>query len=212
MSICSVAFIILENDGRVRNGGGSQCFFEVSVTHPELYAYSDSAAKGCAIGMAARKEASERLIDRFRQLYDVTECCDGELICRAEFHSTSESYVLTKNAELWSHDDNEYVFIFSGECLNAEDASERIERTRAEGMERIVPKDGHRTSDITTIFVYDVIQAESKRIIGKYSFRKNYALMFRGWTDHRVGALELSTGDVLTNRAGRSLRKILQGL
>ncbi|MBQ7405104.1 MAG: hypothetical protein IJV90_01640 [Candidatus Methanomethylophilaceae archaeon] len=50
----------------------------------------------------------ERLKDSYRHYYDIHD--DDGWSFRAEFHSRSGGYILTKSAEMWSAEDHEYAY------------------------------------------------------------------------------------------------------
>lgn len=149
------------------------------------------------------------VIDRLRKIYscyyDIEDIGNDGLIFTAEFHSTSEKFILVKSARLWSENDNEYVYVFSGSKLDEIEASAALNRSRTMAEAIIDTGGDHRTSDITTIFVYDEISESARHCITKYKYHRSYKLYLHGWTDHRTAALETATGRTFHNRLGKKV-------
>ena len=147
-----------------------------------------------------RAEFLDRLLAAFQRYYNISrENATPSFAAEAAFHSNNEQYFLFKSAKLSDAESHEYIFIASEEHLDLADA-ERLDRLAWEtGLSRVTPHSGHRNTDITLILLADTIAP-------------SYRHMLHGWSDYRLVALELSTGQLTYNRKGQSLRKLFRNI
>lgn len=155
---------------------------------------------------------TEALLDRYAAYYDVERCSEGDLVARAEFHSRGEKYLLTRAVNLWSVEDHEYVFFFSGGSLGRKELEHAHGLSIAEGMSRIEPSSEHRSSLITTVLIYDSIDDACVEEIKSLKLHRDFGFMLKGWMDYRIAALEASSGRSASNRAGRDVVRNLEAV
>ena len=79
------------------------------------------------------------------------------------------------------------------------------------GMARIRPHLEHRSSFITALFVCDSMTEEAARAVRRSRHHKDFLLSLHGWMDFRAAAVDLATGAVAVNGAGRDLEKFIRG-
>lgn len=151
----------------------------------------------------------DRLLQSYSVYYDVEGCDEWDLVARASFHSRGEKYLLTRSVNLWSVEDNEYVFVYAGDHLGPDDLERAIRMSSESGLSMIKPSSEHRSSMITTILIYRSIDKCCSKHIKAYREHRDFGFMLRGWMDHRVAALETSTSMVVSNRAGRDVARNL---
>lgn len=154
---------------------------------------------------------ADLLLDRYSAYYDVARCDEGDLFARAEFHSRGEKYFLVRNVNLWSVEDHEYVFFFAGERLTPQILERDRQMSIDEGMSRIRPGSNHRSSCITTVLLYDLIDDECFEAIKKIKLHRDFGFMLKGWMDYRIAAVDVS-GTTCYNRAGRDVIRNLTSL
>ena len=156
--------------------------------------------------------AVDRLLRAYSAYYDVERCHDGNLVAKAFFHSRGEKYLLTRSINLWSVEDNEYVFVYAGDTLVPDNLERAIKMSSEKGMSMIKPNSEHRSSMITTILIFTTIDKCCTKLIRTYREHRDFGFMLKGWMDHRVAALETSNLTVVSNRAGRDVAKNLDAL
>lgn len=93
----------------------------------------------------------DRLLQSYSAYYDVEECDERDLVAKARFHSRGEKYLLTRSVNLWSVEDNEYVFIYAGDHLDPEGLEHAIQMSSETGMSMIKPSSEHRSSMLSSI-------------------------------------------------------------
>ncbi len=155
----------------------------------------------------------DRLLKALQRYYNIPrETVTSPFAAEAVFHSNNEQYFLLKSAKLSDSESHEYMFIASEERLEAADV-ERLDQIAWEtGLSRVQPHGGHRNTDITLILLADTISPEAAALVKKLRHYKSYRYMLRGWSDYRLVALELSSGQLTYNRKGQSLKKLFRNI
>jgi len=158
---------------------------------------------------------SEEVLDRLQKqycvYYDVRTAIEHKSMpfaLEADFHSSSEKYVLVKSAQLWRFENHEYVFIADISDLNEENFARYKDIVLCEGLSRVRPHKEHMYTHITLIIVADHIEPSLFRVISKTRFHKDYKFSFHGWADFRLVAFECSSGSVVYNRQGGNLKRL----
>lgn len=157
-------------------------------------------------------EALECLLPSYTNYYDRNPDPPAPFQAAAEFHSHGESYILVKAAKLWEMDSNEYVYFSAEDSLPAEAVRLRIEAAWSDAMPQITPSDNHRNSDVTVIFLTTALDDEGRKLVRRTVRSQGYKHGLQGWSNLRIGAIELSTGRITCNRHGRDLKKLLSNI
>ena len=158
------------------------------------------------------QEALERLLRSYTRYYDLSETPPAPFQAAAEFHSHGESYLLIKSAKLWEMDSNEFVYFSAEDAMSTECVSNRIETAWNLAMPQIQPGENHRNSDVTVLFLTESLPDDARRLVRHTNRSKGYKHGIQGWSNLRLGAIELSTGRVTVNRHGRDLKKLLSNI
>ena len=156
----------------------------------------------------------DRILKSYEIYYDVKKTEKNllpiEAIC--EFHMHNEKYVLSKKAQLWSTDANEYVYIFKMDALTKDLFLKCKKFAYEEGMKIINPKPGHMYSYITTIFIYDYCDKKTENIIKKCKITKNFKFSLHGWMDFHIACINTSENKIFSNKSGKVTSKFLKQL
>ena len=158
------------------------------------------------------EEALEKLLPAYTRYYDVSREAPAPFAATAEFHSHGESYLLVKAAKLWEMDSNEYVFIVAEDALTDADVAARIDAAWDGTMPRVTPSENHRNSDVTVLFLVPELDSAARKTVKRTVRSVGYQHGFQGWSNLRLGAIELSTGRITTNRHGADLKKLLRNI
>mgnify|MGYP000031323742 CR=1 FL=1 len=65
---------------------------------------------------------------------------------------------------------------------------------------------------LTALVLCDEADEQALRALTKKKHRREFKLSLHGWMEFRIAAVDLSTGDIATNRSGKDLGKSLSGL
>lgn len=127
------------------------------------------------------------------------------------FHSTDESFVLSRKIRLWRAETHEFVYVFSVPELSAELYDTCRGRALELGMRLIRPHIEHRSSFITAVFVCDSMTDDAAVAVKKSRHHKDFLFSLHGWMDYRAAAVNLATGSIAVNGAGRDLAAFIHG-
>ena len=167
----------------------------------------------------------DRLLAKYAGSFDITRdaLVGGQLYpAYGYFFSQGEKYVLTRKANLWSVRAYEYV-IFQTEGKLTEDIFrkdilEGAVRTLTEYIEpHYIRRDGkypekdHMVSYLTAVVICEGLPEQGvEALLKKTRFDRGYLLSMRGHSELRVAVVDVSAGKVLTNPAGRQIRRMLK--
>ena len=127
-----------------------------------------------------------------------------------EYHERGEKYVLTKKAQLWAVEADEYVFIKEVDNLNKEALLDYFELQKSSLFKIVNPRPDHMSSAVILLLICGTVEENIPKLVKKLKFRKNFKLSFWGWADALVAVVDLSTKKVYTNSAAKHLRKSLE--
>ena len=152
----------------------------------------------------------EGLKSAYTAYYDIEEFEDGTpLKALCAYHNRDSQYVLVKKAELWAAESHEYLYLWETERLDQGLLEEVFRRTLADGEPRVRPHSQHMYTYLTAVVVCGSVDRETLEQLKKLRKRREFRLSLHGWMEFRIAAVELSTGEIVTNRAGRGLGKDL---
>ena len=161
-----------------------------------------------------REQAVSRLLESYKTYYNITDCPSGPKGLRAvcEFYERSEKFVLSKKAELWSADCEEFIYLFDVPELTLSVYEECRNFAYNDGMERSHIGPGHMYTYITPVFICDSFQADAGKALKKCHIYKSFRFALHGWMDFHTAALEVGSNRIITNRSGRCVEKVLKNV
>ena len=160
-----------------------------------------------------RESAIERLLKNYEPFYDIHMMINGDrspIIARCDFFEHSGQYVISKKAELWSAENEEFLYLVNIPHLTLETFEELKSEIHADGMKRIHVGPGHMASYVTAVFVCDTCDEDARKALKKCRIYKSFHFSLHGWMDHHTALVELSTGQIDGNLGGRHTAKILK--
>lgn len=155
------------------------------------------------------EEALNALLASYRRYYDVkTEGVAPPFVAEAVFNSHDEQFFLSRRVTLAESESHEYVFIAAEELVDLASIQRLDEAAWAEGLSRVKPHFNHRNSDIVLAVLAERISPEAKAYLRSVMRYQSYCLTFKGWSHYSVAALEVSSGEFLSNKRGRALKNV----
>lgn len=157
-----------------------------------------------------RTEALEKLLRSFVRYYNVkTEDVEEPFAAEAEFFSDEQQYFLIKAAKISESSSREFVYFATPRELTYPLLKTLDETAWERGLSQVNPGPGHRNSDVTLIILADRIEKDAFDAVKKLKHYKSYTYRLHGWSNYRLVALELSTGRIVHNRQGETLKKLV---
>ena len=162
-------------------------------------------------------QLSERVVQDLKKAYaayfDVEEIDDGTALkALCSFHVRDSQYVLVKKAELWAAENHEYLYLWDAGELDEAAVEEIFRRTLADGEPRVRPHSQHMYTYLTAVVVCGSVDRETLEQLKKLRKRREFRLSLHGWMEFRIAAVDLSTGEITVNRAGKAMVKDLKRL
>lgn len=157
--------------------------------------------------------ALDRLKRAYAAYYDIEDIEDGTpLKALCAYHMRDSQYVLVKKAELWAAENHEYLYLCAVDHLDEGAVDQIFQRVLEDGEPRVHPHIQHMYTYLTAVTLYDSAEPQALAKLRKLKKRREYKLSLHGWMEFRIAAVDLSTGDIATNRSGKDLGKSLSGL
>ena len=158
------------------------------------------------------QEALDKLLLSYQSYYNIKQQdAAAPFAAEAEFHMTEEQYFLFKTAKINAVGTHEYVFFALRDgTLTLADIQSLEAAAWEEGMRRVSPYEGHKSSDVILYVFADTVEPDAGRFVRRLRRYKSYKHTFWGWSHFRVVVQELSTDTLFCNRMGRDLRKFFR--
>lgn len=159
-----------------------------------------------------REAVIDRLLRSYSSCYNIHLIEDDQvpITARCDFFEHSGKYVISKKAELWSADNEEFLYLVNIPHLTMELYQKWRDYIHEDGMNRIHVGPGHMASYITPVFICDTCEEEARKALKKCRIYKSFHFSLHGWSDHHTALIELSTGQIDANAGGRQTAKILK--
>lgn len=162
-------------------------------------------------------QLSETVLEKLKKAYaayfDIEEIDDGtglKAVCA--YHTRNSQYVLVKKAELWAAENHEYLYLWDIGTLDGAAVEKIFRHTLADGEPRIKPHTQHMYTYLTAVALFDSASPDALEQLKKLKRRREFKLSLHGWMEFRIAAVDLSTGEITVNRAGKALAKDLERL
>ncbi len=161
-----------------------------------------------------RESAIAKLLESYRAYFNVTEYEEDKrpLVAHCEFYQSSEKYVLSRKAQLWSAECEEFVYLFETERLTKEIFETCKDYAYEDGMGRAHIGPGHMYTYITPVFICDTCDPDARKALKKCRLYKSFRFSLHGWMDFHTAVLEVSDNKMTTNSSGKCVREILKNV
>lgn len=159
-----------------------------------------------------REEAISTLLDSYRAYFNIIRCEEEKkpLVAVCEFFEHSEKYVMSRKAQLWNADCEEFIYLFDIEHLTLEEYERCKDYAYEDGMKRAHIGPGHMYTYITPIFICDSCDVDAVKALKKCRIYKSFRFSLHGWMDFHNAVLEVNTNKIYTNNSGKCVAKILK--
>lgn len=162
--------------------------------------------------MGNRKEILESLLKSYQRYYNIeTYGQPGSyLAARCDYFEHAEKYVISRRAELWSANCEEFLYLFDVPKLTTEIYKQCEKLAYEDGSGRMNVGPGHMYTYITAVFACDDADEEAVRALKKSRIHKSFHFSLHGWMDYRAALVVSGKDGVSSNGAGRCVAKIMK--
>ncbi len=168
---------------------------------------------------AGKRDVSTRdavvttLKNSYTTYYDVHEIDDDTPVkARCDYFEHEEQYFLSKKAELWSADCEEFLYILNIPHLTLEEFEKWRDYVYEDGMKRVHVVKGHMYSYITPVFICDTCDEDALAALKKCRIYKSFHFSLYGWMDYHTVIVEVPTRKISANMGGHETAKILKNV
>ena len=132
-----------------------------------------------------RETAISTLLDSYRAYFNITlfEEEQKPLTAVCEFFEHSERYVLSRKAQLWASEAEEFIYLFDVDHLTLETYEKFRDYAREDGMKRANIGPGHMYTYITPIFICDSCDDDARKALKKCRIYQSFRFSLHGWMD-----------------------------
>lgn len=160
-----------------------------------------------------RTDAVETLLKSYAAYFNINRFDDDKnslLVARCDFFEHSQKYVLSRKAELWSTDSEEFLYLFNVPKLDLETLNACQKTAYEDGMSRLNIGPGHMYSFITAVFLCDFCAEDARKALKKTRIYKSFHFSLHGWMDYHTVAVSFDDNKINSNYSGRSTAKIMK--
>ena len=155
----------------------------------------------------------ERLLESYKAYYDIylnEENWDSAIVARCEYYEHSEKFVMSKKAELWSENSEEFLYLIKLQRFTLADFELYKNLIYKDGMERAHIGPGHMYTYITPVFVCEEADEDAITALKKCRIYKSFRFSFHGWMDFHTAVIEINKNKISSNASGRCVERVLK--
>ena len=157
-----------------------------------------------------------QILDGYRSNYNVELLTGkGELVATAYMHMSHGQHALSRKFEMWSADEDEYVYFYRTSHLTSDLAKRFIDEAYADGfpkikLDHVTFNHQHMCTRLVLIVFCDTAEADALKMIKKCRLYKSFQFSLKGWMEMHTAALSLADGTITNNRHARETAKYLK--
>lgn len=158
-------------------------------------------------------EVIDELIKCYEAYYDIhLQPNDSlpNLVAVCEYFERSQKYVLSRKAELWSANCEEFIYLFHIETLTEDFYKQCIDYALEDGLKRAHIGPGHMYTYITPVFICNSSDEKAKKLLKKCRIYKSFKFSLHGWMDFHTAVVEVSNDTITTNKSGKCVGQNLE--
>ncbi len=142
----------------------------------------------------------------FKDPEDEENCLPLQLL--GELNETSERYLLVCKFNIYTINNDEYLFIQSFNKPITQSILDTYTTWIETKMQTLKPRKNHMTSSYLLVLISEhSISDEQKQYITMYKYHKDYLLTLKGWSDIALIVVDLPNNKLLTNKFGAKTAK-----
>ncbi len=159
-----------------------------------------------------REEVIVRLLKSYEAYYNITLFEDPKTPIRArcDYFEHAQKYVVSKKAELWSADCEEFLYLLDLPHLTLPLYEKWRDYIKEDGMKLLHVGPSHMYSFITPVFVCDCCDEDARKALKRCRIYKSFHFSLHGWMDYHAAVVDLSKERIDSNRSGHSVAKVLK--
>lgn len=135
----------------------------------------------------------------------------GESIdMHASFSNISGRTFITKYDVIDKYENYELCYIKGYNDLTFRDVAKFGDFLKKAVSEFVNPGADHMSTYVTGVMVADSISGDIRNVVEEFKYSMAYMFYLRGWCDVRLVCVDLSEGNIITNKAGKRVKKVYE--
>lgn len=151
------------------------------------------------------------LADRYAPYYDVSwneELAGRRFDLVARFKLRSERYFAVKTLTLYAYENRETALVQVVRRIDGPAVAEFTNYLKRAVSLLVQPNEEHMSTMLTGVLVAEEeVTAEARSLVERFRYSKSFKWLLEGWCDVRLLAVDLASGQVYSNKAGRAVRE-----
>lgn len=153
--------------------------------------------------------AVEKFKDSLSAYYNLEEMDAEHLVVRADYFEHDESFAVTKKANLWTADSEEFLYLFNCENLTDDIYESCMNFVNEDWKTRAHIQKGHMYTYVTPVFFCNNAEISVLKKLKRCRIYKNFRFALWGWMEYHTAAYVLEENKVFSNVRGRCVKKML---
>lgn len=159
------------------------------------------------------RDIMDKLLRSYETYYDVrAQKIEPPFVAEAEFHSHEEHFFLSRRAVIDEVENNEIVYFATADSLSIDAFLQLDEKAWERGIAKARPSEHHQSSDVSLIIIAGNIEKDAIVAIKKAKHSLSYKHCLHGYSNYHLIAADLSTGRIVYNRLGYTMKKLLKSV
>lgn len=156
------------------------------------------------------------LRERYKHWFDLLEqpsFIDFPLDIYAHFHQENKKYFASKKVALWRMNHEDHCFVKHYAFLEQQDLDTMVAALKKGIGHLVKPSSDHMKTFLTGVLITaNPLSPQLAEKIKKFAYCKAFMFYIHGWCDLRLIVVDLSSRQVITNKAGLEVKKFYQDL
>jgi len=157
-----------------------------------------------------------RLKNKYQEYFDLKEqpaFFPFPLDLYAHFYQNNEKFFGSKRVNLWRMTTDEHCFLKIYDSLDAAQVEDMVNALKLIISYVVKPSHDHMKTILTGVIITNnTVSSETIDYIEKFRYSQSFKFYLHGWCDLRLILINLSSGQVFTNKAGKEVLNFYQKL
>lgn len=155
----------------------------------------------------------ELLKSKFERHFNIetdVEVLGDKIDILAKFSDISGRTFITQNDIIDRYENHEYCYVKKYDSITEEEVAAYEQFLKKIVDDCIKPGKDHMSTYVTGVIIGSSINDNIKIMVEKYCYSKAYSFYLKGWCDVRLICVGLDNNEIITNKAGKRVRKVYQ--
>ena len=135
---------------------------------------------------------------------------ETDMVMLAKFSNVSGRTFITKNDIIDRYENHEYCYIKKYDTVTEEEITAYGQFLKKIADEYIKPGKDHLSTYITGVIIGNSINDNARKVAEKFNYSRVYSFYLKGWCDVRLIYVGLDNNEIVTNKAGKNVKKVYQ--